>query len=73
MGFISNTPACFPSSVCLSFGDDAPLISAGNADTKVGAVAMIINIRRGRATSEGSATSSGPLRWMMGAGAEGRN
>ena len=25
---------------------------------------MIINIRRGRAASEGIATSSGPVRWM---------
>lgn len=32
---------------------------------------MIINIRRGRASSEGIATSSRPVRWMRGAGAEG--
>lgn len=29
---------------------------------------MIINIRRGRGTSEGIATSSRPVRWMRGAG-----
>lgn len=33
---------------------------------------MIINIRRGRATSEGITTSSRPVRWMRGMGAEGK-
>lgn len=33
---------------------------------------MIINIRRGRAASEGITTSSGPARWMRGRGIRGK-